>query len=494
MLLRMNLRRPVPPRGLAERLAPALPLRPGSGSSGAERPLRPRAAIAPETARRRLALAIAALLLLGFPLAVALALAATAPRPADVERRWRELAGFDPRVAFPSRTANASASRLEEALRPVGIELSPAGAERRPRYLPATAPWVAPVARQAHQTFTSLRAAHPRLQPAGSAGRATLEAARPTLLAARAALLAGEPPRWELDLGKGWLVETPDLRRHQLLHRLLLLAAHDAELAGASAETEVWLEAAWTLRSGLADDPLLASQRISLAELHDELALLRALRRPLPRWRERLTGLRVSPSVDRALRVEGWLAARGLGDYAAAVASDERWSRRAARAGSWLLARHGALHVVEATDHAIARARRDGARALHGRFLAEELSRVPRWSRIARNLLGHSLGMPLRAARSTLAVELTAQALALEELRARGGEPPPTQRSAVGGVTWVYERRPGRLMLRPSQELPVPGKHPLPLLLEVPWRDSAAASGTPVEDTKGSPAPADRAP
>ena len=456
-----------------ERLAPSLSpraggiaeggLRAGEGFHARER-----------MPRRRLAAIALLVAALALPPALAFALWATAPTATELEQRWRRAAGFDPLAGFPAREASSSALRIEEIVRPLGLELAPQGAQRRPRVLPRMDADLAPLGKSAREVVRALRSPAPALRQLPPAVTSGLDGVRPQLLAVRETLLVEPPPRWERELGARWSPLAPDLLGHQRLHRLLVLAAYESALAGAESEVAAWLEAAWRFRGSLAGEPYLLPQLVGGAELQDELALLRALPAPPEDWRARLAALRVRPAVHRALRVEAWLAVQSLHRGSPLARSAEPPEgyvlRRVLGPLWWARGRHGVGHMVDGVEHAIARAEREGAAALAGDFVAEERARVPRWSSVGRALLDNLLEAPVYAARADLGVELTRQALELAGRRARG-EPPAraTVGSAVPGLAWEQEPENGRVVVRPTRDLPATGPHPLPLRAELPW-------------------------
>jgi hypothetical protein len=434
-------------------------------------PPAPRPALPGE--RRRVAVwgAVAALCVLA-PVASLAALWVTAPDTEEVYARWQRAAGFEPLLAFPPREANDTAVRLEAVVRPHGLDLAPRDSPRRSRLHPGNTPWLAPLGDRARDVVRAMRVPRPQLVPADAPTTRRLAEALPALLAARDLLLAGEP-RWELDLRDGWGADPPDLRAHPLLHKLLILAAHESARAGDAAAADSWLLAAWRLREALAREPLLDAQRVAIAELDDELTLLRALPASLPGWRQRLQRLPVRRGVEQAQHVDTWFALNMQRRYSTWVSAPDAWVQRVFRRFTWVVARHGAGHLVEASGHAMARARREGAGALQEGFVTAELARMPRWSRLPRKLLINQLDVPLRAARAQLATELTAQLLALRELPA--GELPARRPSTVAGVEWLYTLEAGVLRIRASREVPSPAPRPLPLHAELPWPPTAAA-------------------
>ena len=463
-----------------ERLAPALSPRAGGvaerGWSDAdtadlprrERPHRVRVAI--------MALGVAALAL---PPVLALALWATAPTAAELDARWHRDAGFDPLARFPAREATASALRIEEVARPLGLELAPERADRRPRLLPRMRSDLGPLWSAARATFQGLRspgAALVALPPPAVEGLDTVSS---DLLAVRETLLGEEPPRWERDLAAGWNAPLPDLLAHQRLHRLLALAAYRAAVAGDRDEAAAWLDAAWRLQGSLADEPHLYAQLVAGSELQDELALLRVLPAPPDGWGERLAEHTVRSQVHDALRVEAWLAVqslhRGMPFGRSAEPPEGYVLRRVLAPLWWARVRHGIGHVVESVDHAIARAEREGAAALGASFVNEERGRIPRWSGFGRTLATNLLDAPLDAARFELGVELNRQLIGLAARRDRGEVAArATVPSAVAGVAWEQEPQNGRMVVRASREVPAAGPHPLPLRAALPWPETPA--------------------
>lgn len=459
----------------AERLAPALSPRPGGI---AERGWRHEDAAGPARGERpsrtrlfALALGIAVLAL---PPALALVFWSTAPDAADLDARWRRDAGFDPLARFPTRAVNASALRIEEAARPLGLELAPQRSERRPQILPRTRPDLGPLWKATRVTLQGLRASGATLGELPAPALDGLDTVNADLLAVRETLLIGEPPRWERDLGAGWNAPLPDLFAHQRLHRLLALAAWRAAVAGQRDEAAAWLEAAWRLQGSLADEPHLYAQLIAGSELQDELALLRALPAPPDGWGGRLAAHSVRARVHDALRIEAWLGVqslhRGTSLGRSAEPPEGYVLRRVLAPLWWARVRHGVGHLVESVDHAIARAERDGAAVLGTSFVDEERRRIPRWSGVGRTLATDLLDAPLHAARFELGIELNRQLLELAARRDRGeAATRATVPSAVPGVTWEQEPGSGTMVVRASREVPAAGPHPLPLRATLPW-------------------------
>ena len=460
---------------LAERLAPALSPRAGGmaerdwSSAGAadlsrrERPSRVRLAA--------MALGVAALAL---PPLLALALWATAPTAAELDARWRRDAGFDPLARFPAREPTASALRVEEVARPLGLELAPERADRRPRMLPRMRSDLGPLWSSARATFQGLRSPGATLVALPAPAVDGLDRVGSDLLAVRETLLGAEPPRWERDLAAGWNAPLPDLRAHQRLHRLLALAAYRAAVDGHRDESAAWLDAAWRLQGSLAGEPHLYAQLVAGSELQDELALLRVLPAPPDGWGARLAERAARAHVHDALRVEAWLAVqslhRGMPFGRSADPPEGYVLRRVLAPLWWARVRHGIGHLVEGVDHAVERAEREGAGALGASFVEEERGRIPRWSGYGRTLAANLLDAPLHAARFELGVELNRHLIALAARRDRGEAPArATVPSAVAGVAWELEPERGRMVVRASREVPAAGPHPLPLRAALPW-------------------------
>jgi hypothetical protein len=298
-----------------------------------------------------------------------------------------------------------------------------------------------------------------------------LAAVLPTLTEVRDPLLADEAPRWDLHLERTIELLVPDLVGHLRLHRLLLAEAGVEARRGRQQEASSWLHASWRLRDALADDPLLIQQLISLAELRDELALLRALEDVPPDTAARLRRLHPRPGVERALRMEAWI-------YVHSLRTGQLESRIKKPPGFGLvfrfLSRLAGAQMVDSADHAI---RSIAERDLHGfdaeQFNREQLARVPRWNPMARLLVSTFLDAPAKAARHELDLELTRYLLEARQLIAdRGLEGLRSLQRArpagVHGFVWSYHLQPDLLIISSNGDLPT--SSPLRLPLEVRLR------------------------
>jgi hypothetical protein len=382
-----------------------------------------------------------------------------------LEERWVERSGYQPLERHPPREANAAARRLEEILAPYGYGFAPTDSPGRPE--------IAPEAVERKGEIDSSIIELLRSDPKGASGEFPEEIAHwlievePALVEVRTLLGSEEPPRWELRLDHGYEMELPNLIGQLQLHRLLVAAA--LRLADSDrSECEGWLEAASRLNLALAEDPLVLSQTVAMAEVQTMQRGLRRLDFAPGHWRRYLPVESLRNRTYEALRIENWKFIH---------------SARTGRLGPpgskpenpGFFEYHGARGVMAATDRAIDRLRGSDLRTHdHDRFYREIAGGVPRWNVIARILLPNLLDVPVKAARSELDLELTRWALEIRE-RLQSGAVGSTdlegvrESTAAPGILWRSSVESGSVWIRAvGGEIPTQSRYPLPLEHRIP--------------------------
>jgi len=234
------------------------------------------------------------------------------PNPESIKRRCRELSGFNVLETFPSREANEPARRLESLVAPLGIEIAPEGRPGRARATEGAVAELATIKEVLKKHIEALRRAEPRLEPTPPELLSFLIEFEPVLSELADLLRGAEKPSWDLHLDLGLRRATPDWLGHLDLHLLLVAMTAEQARLGNWQESCKWLEASWSLRSSLTDSPTVAAQFAALAELKNDLAVIRSLDFPLSGWRERLGPMPLRHRMEVAFRLDGWLFAQGL--------------------------------------------------------------------------------------------------------------------------------------------------------------------------------------
>jgi hypothetical protein len=382
-----------------------------------------------------------------------------------LEERWVEQAGYHPLERYPPRQANASARRIEELVAPMGVRLAPSESEGRPE----PDPRAVERGSQLHSAIVVHLRDETSKGPAAlpEEVRRGLDERDAALREVRSILLSDELPRWELDLGTGFGVPQPNLAGHLKLHLLLLAAAWRSALSDTT-ESELWLEAASRLQRGLAEDPLLVPQLLANSEMRTMQRVLRDLPYLPEGWRGLLPVDRLRDRAFEALRVESWLFIRTGRRLGAETAGNETWS-------SGFFSYQGARGATIAIDSAIEKLRRADLRLYDSeRFVREITEEIPRWNIIASMTLSNSLGVPVKAARCDLDLELTRRALELRELLQAGERRTTELEGSRGsivapGIVWTSSVDAGSVLVRAvGGEIPTEDRSPLPLELRVP--------------------------
>lgn len=386
------------------------------------------------------------------------------PTPAQIERRWLEQAGFDPRETFPNREANATARRIEELVAPLGLEIAPPSAPNRARAPEDAAGRFESRRNAVRELVHGLRTPFPAIPELPIEVAAHLAESEPVLSEVVSLLEVAQPPLW--DLAFDLETELPSLADHMGLHRLLIAGAAVAARNGDEKRALRWLDASARLRQSLTRDPRLILQLGDQVELTDEIALLRVLPGPLHGWQERLARIPLRDRTGMALRLESWVMVQSLqsGQLTEQVA-DGPVMRSIMRP----LFRHGIAEYVDQMDRALARLETEDLRSFgNDRFFEEELARIPRWNIVARLLAPNYFDVWAKAARTELGVDLTRRTIEARDLLRRGDlerleELLGAHPSPVESIRWIYRIDPGELVIEASAEIPVSSTHPLPL-------------------------------
>jgi hypothetical protein len=266
----------------------------------------------------------------------------------------------------------------------------------------------------------------------------------------------------------------PSWLDHLNLHGLLVAGAAQAEHRGQTELARRRLEVAWRLRETLDDCPSVITQLVAVAELHDELALLRTIPGPLPGWEDRLAPLPLRQRLMRAARLEVWSLPGILRRYPAERFFVEGQAPPAVLAR--LQARRGIAAVVASTNRAARRLESAEQRPSDAAIVvADEIARMPRWNRVAQAVWSTPMVGEVwsKAARAELNLELTRRALEVRDLL-RAGDAGGVEAlsgehaSVVPGVAWVYTVDPDAVVIRvtgDTEPLPTEGALPLEIRL-----------------------------
>jgi hypothetical protein len=206
--------------------------------------------------------------------------------------------------AYPPRSTNEDALRLEDVAAPLGIDLAPREPGEglpeevaRPVGFPMAEMrgYIASVAESPDDAVPSPPAA---VQEFLDTHRGDLEEAIRSVLASR--------PGWDLEPARLPYPPTPNLSGHLQLEYALLVLALEREAEGNGSGPEAALEASWGLNQHLGARPEIGSALTYLRVLHAQAGVLRHMRRPSPRWIERLEAEEPVDRLKVGLRSEAW--------------------------------------------------------------------------------------------------------------------------------------------------------------------------------------------
>ncbi len=382
------------------------------------------------------------------------------------ERLYRHLTeevfdGLEPSARFPPTERNATAHAVEALGAELGLDFST-------KYLDAPMPRAE--AAERWQEAKELAQEHLRAVVSSVASEAPvpdlllsefLEHGKGALARARNRLLAGEPPSWGVDLEAGIGGLLPNYVAQMDFHRLLLIASLEAGRQGEERAAEDFLEAAWRLRRGAADNPLVIAQFVRYWQMGGELSVLRRLCPADARWSARLAAPDLRSEALRSVQLEAWMVQHSA--RAGLLMADEAVAEEDRNPG---LQRLLVLHHGEALQHAVERLRVQDPLTFDSRsFFDEQLERIPRWSRLSRIFLPNLFDVWLKAVRTELVVEHTERVLQACELVARG-ESPPADRvpsRAVPELSWVTQVDPAQVRISLDGDLDDGGQHPVAL-------------------------------
>ena len=410
-----------------------------------------------------------ALVLFGLPLLAALLVFVVASvyvhREGRLYRFWEEelFDGRGPAERYPAREANETARAIEALAAEIGIDFSTVDRADPAPELGAAEGWELanePVRRHLAAVVSSADAAIPASPPEVTE---LLASRQVPLSRVRDLLLTGEPPRWELDLELAFHAPLPDYLAQLRLHRLLLVAALEAERGGDPGAAGALLEAAWRLGQGAAADPKLLGRLVRYSELGGELAVARRLCAPGADWPARLAAVELRSGALVSLQLDGWMihhAIRTGRMVEVEELANFEWFQRL------LFFPYG-----ESMQHAVERLRRQDPLTFDNeRFSREQLERIPRWSLPSRMLLPNLFDVWHKAVRAELAAEHTARILAARELLTRGESPADGRQpsAAVPALSWVTESGPREIRIRLDGDLVTATKQPVALDYRLP--------------------------
>lgn len=371
---------------------------------------------------------------------------------------------------YPRTSDNASALRLEELSKPLGIEAAPhtAPKNRQPSaaQINATDPFL-----KAIGDYVAKDLMKPSIQKPNPEIRAFLEQHATEIDALRDHLLTADLPRWELEVEKGVEAPIPNLLGAMKLTKLLLVNAIHEELSGNSGAAWKNIEASWKLAKSNWERPELLSNHIALAVTRYCDVTARHMPAPVPAWRSEMTAFDLVKPFTVSVKGESYLLTRAdLPDtmYDADYDADYEvpwWKRRALRpvAGPYI-----DLNVPEAlalNRDLITRMKSTPLCDPDGAKLTE------RWSEIAPgNVVVLAMTPPYvevwkQLVATKLGIELTDKVLTAKTLRAaspRGTWPSASQipdiaGSSCKGRSWVYEPVGDLMSIKPSSPVNVAG-------------------------------------
>jgi hypothetical protein len=226
-----------------------------------------------------------------------------AERLPAAEQEWRREFG-DPakRLAeFPRVDDNASAARLVELARAVGIQMErPQEGKPAPRELSANRA----VAEHVRDYFEKeLTRSEDEVGPPPAPLRDFFDGHGPQLDAIVAFLTSSEPPVWKSEAALGPEASLPNLLGQIRLQKILVARCLSDLHAGRQQDADRVLTASWTLNQSLGSRVDIVSQLIGTAVARMHVGLARRLAAPGP-WRARLAGHDYRASLLRAMEVE----------------------------------------------------------------------------------------------------------------------------------------------------------------------------------------------
>ena len=226
-----------------------------------------------------------------------------------VERRWAE-AGLPIEAILerhPPRTANASAVRLEELARPLGIDLVPRSAADRTRPDDTATAQLEAIADEL-TAYAQTLGKSDRLvtEPPAAEVAVYLERHQGVIDTVVDHLLHEKPPQWECDLTKAMDAPLPNLLGQLRLTRVLVARSALHARIGRIEESQQALEAGWQLQLVAARRPEYLSQLVAAVEANMIAGAVRNHTAPPASWADLLLSFDARQPMLEAIQLDAW--------------------------------------------------------------------------------------------------------------------------------------------------------------------------------------------
>jgi hypothetical protein len=227
-----------------------------------------------------------------------------ASKEPEAREAWtRELGDPDKTLmAFPKQRDNATALRLVQLVRPLGVDIARPQPEQR-RLIEAAGDRALNGA-LADYVRSELTKDGGSIEPPRETVRALLETCRLEIDAIAGFLSTSEPILWESDVSLGPEAPVPNLLGQLQLQRVFIAEALNRARLGRPLEAEEIFEASWALNATLRNRPDVQSQLFAIAAARMEVGLVRRIGVEPASWHERLADHDYRATLLQALEVE----------------------------------------------------------------------------------------------------------------------------------------------------------------------------------------------
>lgn len=362
---------------------------------------------------------------------------------------------------YPRASTNASALRLEELSKPLGIEAAPRSApkNRQPSaaQMSESEPFIKAVSNYVATDLMSASIQKPSAEITAFLDEHALE-----INAMRDHILTAELPRWDLDPGEGRDAPIPNLAGAMNIHALLVVNAISEQLHGDSGAAWKNLEASWKLAKSNWERPEVYCNLIALRLTRNSDLAVRHMTAPVPRWRSEMTSFDLVGPFIASMKGDSYLLSRGdLAEMmydSSSDANDVRWWQ-------WGVLRPLARPYIDLQLPEALASNRELITKVRSTPLCDFDDDSAWVARVAetstRNVVVETF-VPLvpwkQLVAARLGIELTERVLRVKTLRAasrRDTWPPATEipdiaRSSCRGRSWLYTTVEGSMSIKPS--------------------------------------------
>ena len=207
---------------------------------------------------------------------------------------------------YPAIEANPAALELEGLAADLGIDLAPQRPRRRHPSEEARKRF--DQTRVGFYVAQQIERGDDAIEAPPESVAVFLAAQESVIRSAIRGLVDGEPPRWELDVRKGWKNSVaPNYQGQIAVQKLLITQALADAREDRGEQAALALEASWKLNESLVGRPELIAQLVAIAAARLEIGALRRIPDPSSAWTDRLDLERLRSSVITSVRDDGVL-------------------------------------------------------------------------------------------------------------------------------------------------------------------------------------------